>query len=153
MQHSIESIMIIIILIILQLLTYELFFKRNIATWGASEQEASMPMTGDDKTLTITSTRAILINAAKSEVWRWLIQLGADRGGFYSYNFIEQAMGYKTRHQNLIKPEFTTIAVGDVIRGSIDENSSIIPYNFRVLYVEPGEMFVLENWDFFTQGN
>ena len=108
-----------------------------------------MAMAGDDKNLTITSTRAILINTSKSDVWKWLIQLGADRGGFYSYNFIEKALGYKTRHQDVIKPEFKEIAVGDLIRGSIDEKSSLVPYNFRVLYVEPGETFVLEKWGTF----
>ena len=149
MYHSIESIMIIIVLIILQLVIYELFLKSIISTWGASKEEVLMPMAGDDKTLNISSTRAILINESKSEVWKWLIQLGADRGGFYSYDFIENAMGYKTRHQNLIKAEFKTIAVGDVIRGSIDESSSIIPYNFRVLLVEPEEMFVLDKWGTF----
>ena len=109
-------------------------------------------MAGDNKALTITATRAILINVAKSDVWKWLIQLGADRGGFFSYDFIEEALGYKTRHQDLIKPEFKTIAVGDVVRGSIDEKSSIIPYNFRVLYVKPAETFVLDQWGtFFTK--
>jgi hypothetical protein len=96
----------------------------------------NMPMAGDDKALTVTSTRAILINASKSDVWKWLIQLGADRCGFYSYEFIEKILGYETRHQNLIRPEFKKIVVGDLVRGSINERSSIIPYNFRVLYVK-----------------
>lgn len=58
-------------------------------------------------------------------------------------------MGYKTRPQNLIKLESKEIAVGDIIRGSIDENRSIIPYNFRVLYVKPEETFVLDKWGTF----
>lgn len=110
---------------ILQLLIYDLFLKPIITTWGASEKETSLSMAGDDKTLTITSTRAILINASKSDVWKWLMQLGADRGGFYSYDFIEKAMGYKTRHRDLIKPEFKEIKVGDLIRGSIDEEGGL----------------------------
>ena len=76
-------------------------------------------------------------------------QLGADRGGFYSYDFIERAMGYKTRHQDLVKPEFKDIKVGNLVRGSIDEKSSLIPYNFRVLYVQPEETFVLDKWGTF----
>ncbi|TAK71820.1 MAG: hypothetical protein EPO11_10870 [Gammaproteobacteria bacterium] len=134
---------------ILQLSIYDLFLKPIITTWGASKEEVSMRMVGDDKNLTITSTRAISINASKSDVWKWLIQLGADRGGFYSYDFIEKAMGYKTRHQDLIKPEFKKIETGDLVRGSIDEKSSIIPYNFRVLYVKPEETFVLDKWGIF----
>lgn len=149
MYNLIKSILIIIFIAFLQLAIYDLFLKPIIATWGASEKEVSMPMAGDDKALTVTSTRAISINASKSEVWKWLVQLGADRGGFYSYEFIERAMGYKTRHQDLIKPEFKEIVVGDLVRGSIDEKSSIIPYNFRVLYVRPEETFVLDKWGTF----
>ncbi len=149
MYNTMKSMLIIIFVALLQLAIYDLFLKSIIATCGASEKEISMPMAGDDKALTITSTRAILINASKADVWKWLIQLGADRGGFYSYYFIEKAMGYKTRHQDLIKPEFSKIEVGDLIRGSIDEKSSIIPYNFKVLYVKPGETFVLDKWGTF----
>ena len=149
MCNLIKSILIIVFIALLQLSTYDLFLKPIITTWGASEQEVFMSMAGDDKALTITSTRAILINSSKSDVWKWLIQLGADRGGFYSYEFIEKSMGYETRHQDLIKPEFKKIAVGDLIRGSIDEKHSIIPYNFRVLYVKPEETFVLDKWGTF----
>ncbi len=149
MRNLIKSLLIIIFITLLQLAIYDLFLKPTITTWGATKQEVSMPMAGDDKALTITSTRAITINAPKSNVWQWLIQLGADRGGFYSYEFIEKILGYKTRHQDLIKPEFKQIVVGDVVRGSIDEKASIIPYNFRVLYVKPEETFVLDKWGTF----
>jgi hypothetical protein len=134
---------------LLQLFIYDLFLKPIITTWGASEREISIPMAGDDKTLIITSTRAITINASKPDVWKWLIQLGADRGGFYSYEFIEKALGYETHHQDLIKSTFKEIVVGDFVRGSINEKNSIIPYNFRVLYVKPEETFVLDKWGTF----
>lgn len=149
MRNLIKSILIIIFITLLQLSIYDLFLKPIITTWGASEKEIFMPMAGDNQALTITSTRAISIDAPKSDVWKWLIQLGADRRGFYSYEFIEKALGYETRHQDLIKPEFKEIVVGDLIRGSINEKSGIIPYNFRVLYVKPEETFVLDKWGTF----
>lgn len=149
MRNLVKSVLIILFITILQLTIFNFFIKPIITTWGATKQDISMPMVGDDKTLTVISTRAILINAPKDEVWRWLIQLGADRNGFYSYTFIETALGYKTRHEKIITPKFKKIKVGDVVRGSIDEDSSIIPYNFQVLYVNPGESFVLNNWGTF----
>ncbi|MFM9434737.1 hypothetical protein ACFDR9_001798 [Janthinobacterium sp. CG_23.3] len=133
----------------MQLLIYSIFLKPVITTWGASKKEVSMLMAGDDKNLAITATRAISINASRSEVWKWLIQLGADRGGFYSYSFIEEALGYETRHQDAITPEFKEIKAGDLVRGSINEKHSIVPYNFEVLYVKPEETFVLDNWGTF----
>ena len=149
MNNFIKSLLIIILMILLQLPIYTIFLKPMITTWGASKQEILMPMMGDNEALTITSTRAITINAAKADVWQWLIQLGADRNGFYSYDFIEKALGYETRQQEAIKPEFKTIVVGDFVRGSIDEQRSIIPYRFRVRMVKPNESFVLDNWGTF----
>lgn len=134
---------------LLQLAVFDIFLKPVITTWGATQEEVSMAMAGDDKALPIVSTRAILINANKSDVWKWLIQLGADRSGFYSYTFIEEAMGYKTRQQDFVKPEFKELIVGDVVRGSIDESRSIVPYNFRVLYVKSDDTFVLDKWGTF----
>ncbi len=149
MRNLVKSIVIIAFIALLQLVMYSIFIRPIITTWGASEKEVSMPMAGDDKNLAITATRAISINASKSEVWKWLIQLGADRGGFYSYSFIEEALGYETRHQDAITPEFKEIKVGDLVRGSINEKNSIVPYNFAVNYVKPEETFVLDNWGTF----
>jgi hypothetical protein len=140
---------LLILIIIFQILTYHFFLRSIITTWGASEEEVSMPMAGDEKYLATKSTRGISISAKKIDVWKWLIQLGADRCGFYSYSFIEKALGYKTRHQDFIYPEFKEINVGDMVRGSIDEESSIIPYNFRVLDVKPEKTLVLDNWGTF----
>jgi hypothetical protein len=149
MRNLVKSIFIVIFITLLQLSIYDIFLKPIITTWGASEKEVSMPMAGDDKTSTITATRAISIDRPKSEVWKWLVQLGADRGGFYSYSFIEEALGYETRQQDSITPEFKEIKVGDLVRGSINEKRSIVPYSFPVLYVDPGETFVLGNWGTF----
>jgi hypothetical protein len=149
MNNLFKSILILIFLSLLQLTIYNFYLKAVITTWGASEHEVFMSMAGDDKNLMITATRAILINAPQAEVWQWLIQLGADRGGFYSYDFIEKMLGYDTRHQDIIKPEFKEIKVGEIVCGSINEQRSIIPYNFRVLYVKPQDTFVLEKWGTF----
>ena len=144
-----KSILIIVSILLLQLLIYALFLKPVIATWGASKSEISMAMAGDDSALIVTSTRAILINAPQHIVWRGLMQLGADRSGFYSYEFLENALGYNTRYPNLTTPQFKDLKVGDMVRGSIDEKSSLIPYNFRVLYIKPEDTFVLQNWGTF----
>jgi hypothetical protein len=149
MRNLVKSILIISFVALLQLLIYGIFLKPIITTWGASEKEVSMRMAGDDEKFSVTATRAISINAPKSEVWKWLIQLGADRGGFYSYSFIEEALGYETRHQDAITPEFKEIKVGDLVRGSINEKNSMVPYNFEVRYVKPEETFVLDNWGTF----
>jgi hypothetical protein len=36
---------------------------------------------------------AVTIKAPVEEVWPWLAQLGQDRGGFYSYEWLETSPG------------------------------------------------------------
>src|SRR5262245_61133268 len=67
------------------------------ATWGASAQEVARSMPGDELVPAARphagSTRAITINAPTSAVWPWLVQLGQDRAGFYSYELLEDLVG------------------------------------------------------------
>ena len=95
MSNIWKSFIILALIIVIQLIVYTVFLKPIIFTWGATDQEIQMPMAGDDSAPYISSTRAVTINAPASEVWKWLTQLGADRGGFFSYSFIEKALGYE----------------------------------------------------------
>lgn len=123
--------------------------KPLITTWGATDQEVAMPMPGDHLAPFISSTRSVTIHAPLPEVWDWLIQLGADRGGFYSYGFIERLLGYKDRLQDRIEPTFKDMKIGRIVRGSLDSSGSVTQYNFPVVAVEPGKSFVLKDWGSF----
>jgi hypothetical protein len=58
--------------------------------WGASDQEVQRAMPGDDVLPDAASTtRAITIAAPPEQVWPWLVQLGYGRGGWYSYDWID----------------------------------------------------------------
>ena len=144
-----KSVAILVVIALLQFAIYVLFLKPITSTWGASKKEIAIPLAGDDLAPFIVSTRAITINAPKADVWKWLIQLGADRGGFYSYSFLERLGGYKTKTREIIRPEFKELKVGDIVRGSIDTEISLIVFEFPVRYVEPERTFVLENWGTF----
>lgn len=150
MSNIKKSFLILMFIIFVQLIVYTVFLRPLILTWGASENEIKMPLVGDNLAPYTSSTRAITINAPVSEVWKWLIQLGADRGGFFSYAFIEKALGSETRHADNIVPEFQEMKVGRIIPASLDESKSIIKYNFPVVYVEPGNSFVLKGWGAFV---
>jgi hypothetical protein len=58
--------------------------------WGATDDEVGRAMPGDDLIPGAASTtRAIAIAAAPEQVWPWLVQLGYGRGGWYSYDWID----------------------------------------------------------------
>lgn len=149
MSKIMESILNIALVIGFQIAVYVVFLRSKIMAWGASKDETAMSLIGDDLAPNISSTRAISINAPISEVWKWVIQLGADRGGFFSYSFLEKTLGYEMREEEPI-PEFQRMEVGRIVPGSIDESKSLIKYNFEVVSVEPGKSFVLKNWGAFV---
>ena len=148
MPGIIEIIINILVFIAVLLIVYVYLLRSRISTWGAAD-EATQPLIGDDLAEAINATRAITIEAPISQVWKWVIQLGADRAGFFSYHFLERMLGYKMRDA-APTAEFSDMEVGRIIPTSIDESKSIIKYNFPVVAVEPGTAFVLKGWGAFV---
>ena len=149
MRAVLRTLGAFLIVVSIQLAAYFLFLETAITQWGTTTSERSMALPGDDLSAVIQSTRGITIKAPAKEVWNWLSQLGADRAGFFSYVFIEEAMGYHARPLNPVAAEFGSLKPGDLVRGTIDDELAIIPYNFPVRSVIDGRSLVLENWGSF----
>jgi hypothetical protein len=49
-------------------------------------------------------------------VWRWLVQIGQGRGGFYSYQGLENLAGCGIYNVAEIRPELQELHAGDTIR-------------------------------------
>ena len=62
------------------------------------------------------TTEGVWIDAPASAVWPWLVQMGQDRGGLYSYESLENLIGLQYRNADRIHPEWQQLAVGDVVR-------------------------------------
>lgn len=86
-------------------------------SWGASAEELKRVLPGDELVPAADpdsgSTRAIIIQAPRAAVWPWIAQLGQDRGGFYSYELLEDLVGCAMPSSDRIQPEFQTWKVGD----------------------------------------
>src|SRR3954470_1777066 len=73
--------------------------------WGSTALERSGALPGDEllaSNATYRIDHAITIHAPAPSVWPWLVQLGQDRGGFYSYDWLERAVGDRVRNANRI---------------------------------------------------
>ena len=59
--------------------------------WGATDAEVASSMPGDDLLpgARFNATRAITIDAPPAAVWRWIVQIGYGRAGFYSYDLLD----------------------------------------------------------------
>lgn len=88
---------------------------RNLGATCA-EQRASLP--GDEIVPARSrSTMAITIDAPPSEVWPWLVQMGCDRGGFYSWDRLDNG-GRPSATE--IHPEWQGLVVGDRVLSTPD---------------------------------
>jgi hypothetical protein len=103
------------------------------------------PLPGDElvPNPAIESTRAIVVGAPVEEVWPWLAQIGQDRGGFYSYEWLENLAGCRMCNTDRIHPEWQHREVG--------ERVYLHPaIGLKVTVFEPGRAIVLEGWGAFV---
>jgi hypothetical protein len=106
--------------------------------WGATDDEANEALPGDDllPNSDLTATRGITVHASPDQVWPWIAQLGQDRGGFYSYDFLENVMGCAIHSADRVVPEWQHVGVGDAIKLHPD-------VALTVALLERGRMLVL----------
>jgi hypothetical protein len=107
--------------------------------WGATDEEVSRTLAGDEllPNAQINVTHAVMIEATPAEIWPWLVQLGQGRGGFYSYDWIENAMGLDIPTATHILPEHQELKVGDIIPLASDG------FGVPVAILEPERALVL----------
>ena len=86
--------------------------------WGATAIEAGRGLPGDDLVAgaATQSTRAVTIEATPAEIWPWLVQIGQGRGGFYSYDWLENLLDLGIHSAERVLSEYQDLRVGDVIR-------------------------------------
>lgn len=78
----------------------------------AQPSETRRTLPGDELMVGVQSlTHAITIEGPPSDVWPWLVQMGAGRAGWYSYDRIDNG---GTPSLDRIAPELQEIGVGDV---------------------------------------
>lgn len=92
--------------------------RQYYRNWGTTKDECQMALPGDEfvEQPAVQTTEGVWIEAPAAEVWPWLVQMGQDRGGLYSYEKLENLIGMKHRNADRIHPEWQQLAVGDVIR-------------------------------------
>lgn len=121
------------------ILVYRQLVRPWHVRWGASDDEVARPMPGDDLVAdaNLQTTRALTIAAPPQEVWPWLAQLGQGRGGFYSYDLLENLAGLDMHSANRILPEYQELAVGDII--AIEPEGG----GYRIAEIEPNRLLLL----------
>jgi hypothetical protein len=86
--------------------------------WGATDEERDAVLPGDDLVpeACLAATRALTVRASAAKVWPWIAQLGQGRGGFYSYDGLENLAGCHIHNADRIVPEWQDVEVGGEVR-------------------------------------
>ncbi|HEX6291196.1 MAG TPA: hypothetical protein VFZ66_18575 [Herpetosiphonaceae bacterium] len=83
--------------------------------WGATAAEQQMILPGDElaQPSAVRATRAVTIDAPPEKIWPWLLQIGQDRSGFYSYTWLENLALAAMPEVHEIRPEWQQRQIGD----------------------------------------
>jgi proline iminopeptidase len=91
---------------------YALVVRPRLLRWGASDEEVRQPFPG----AAIVpggrrgATMAVTIDAPPARVWPWLVQMGCDRAGWYSWDRLDNG---GVPSAEVIHPEWQALSIGD----------------------------------------
>jgi hypothetical protein len=114
--------------------------------WGATNDEVHRPLAGDDLVphSMLETTHAISIAASPADIWPWLVQMGYDRGWWYTdarwYHWVDKYV-WHTSHPaspDHIVPELQHLEVGDTVPDGPPGTAF-----FTVAKLEPERVFAL----------
>jgi hypothetical protein len=91
----------------------------------------------------IQFTRAVTVDVPPEGVWPWLAQIGQDRGGFYSYAFLENLAGCRLHNAARIHAEWQHREIGE-------ELPLHWAHGMRIAAFEPGRMLAIDGWGAFV---
>jgi hypothetical protein len=126
--------------IVVLALLYWFPVRRWFNRWGATPDEIARAMPGDEVIANPTSgaMQAVTVDAPPEDIWPWLVQLGYQRGGLYSYDWLDRLFGFLDRPSaTRVLPEFQHLAMGDEIPWGHGET-------LTVAAIEPSRSLVLD---------
>ncbi len=128
-------------------IAYKYSFGPWLRRWGTRPEEQTASLPGDElvPAAQFRTTRAVSIQAAPDAVWPWIVQIGQGRGGFYSYDILENLMGLQIHSSREILPQYQAPQAGDMI--PLDPSGfgytihEAIPDNYLLLYTDGSEAY------------
>jgi hypothetical protein len=153
-------------------ITYLKIARHWLTTWGSTPAEHEMKLAGDDLIpggvrATVNMTHATTIDALPDKIWPWLVQMGQDRAGFYSFERLERLLGFGIRNTYRIVYDWQDLKAGDFCMFhqygigmrivEVGKNSHIVMLtdSHKRATLKPGQMELLppESWDWHVAWN
>lgn len=99
--------------------------RPQLIRWGATDEEVAQEFPGSELIPggKRSATMAVTLDAPPSKVWPWLAQMGTDRGGWYSWDRLDN---WGHRSADAIHEEWQEVSLGDRFFGTTDGSQSWI---------------------------
>ena len=113
-----RGVYVILAVLVVSGLVYHLGLRHWCMHWGASDAEIRAALPGDELMPQYARpdvTHAITIAAPPQKIWPWLMQIGQDRSGFYSYTIFENLFGADMPKVEHLVPEWKPRAIGETV--------------------------------------
>jgi hypothetical protein len=109
--------------------------ERDLGSPESVQNEGALP--GDELLPDATGhfTHSVVIDASPERVWPWLVQMGCQRGGFYSIDLLDNGGVPSARE---IRLELQQLRVGDTIPSTPEGDG-----HFEVLRLQPNRLLLL----------
>lgn len=142
MKKSIKVIGILLGLAILSLM-FVMALIPWMDRWGATDDEIITTLPGDDlvPAPAVLYNRAVAINASPKDIYPWLVQMGAERGGMYSYSWFEtNILRCELINADRVHQEWQDLKVGDKVKMCPGDWG---PPAYEVALIDPDRAMVL----------
>lgn len=110
--------------------------------WGATNKEVTATFPGDDLLAQPASflNRAVTVHATPEQIFPWIVQLGADKGGMYSYTRLEALLNCSQANADRIHQEWQQLKVGDEMKMCATQPG---PPPYIIAKIEPNKAVVM----------
>jgi proline iminopeptidase len=111
----------------------------QLSRWGATDEEVAGPYPGAELVPEgrRSWTTSVSIDATPEQVWPWLVQMGWARGGWYSWDLLDNT---GRRSATEVHPEWQNLSVGDQLKFTA---LGRVMDAYRVAVIEPNRFLGL----------
>ncbi len=145
-----------ILLFILLVVVLAIVLTPWMNRWHTTDQERAADFPGDDlvKDPKLVINRGVTINTTPARIYPWLLQIGADKAGMYSYTWLERMTGCRMAKDEIIRAQWQGLKEGDLMKMCAGEFAPppyivarLIPEKALIFGHKEGEAWA-ETWQF-----
>ena len=112
------TILGVLVLVLVLVVVLAIVFTPWMNRWHTTAEERAAAFPGDDLVTApkLVINRGVTIKAAPEKIYPWLLQIGADKAGMYSYTALERLTGCQMAKDEVIRAEWQSLKEGDLMK-------------------------------------